>query len=58
MPTNAMDTIGSAMTSGFSDVAGNALAIIAVIIPIGLAIFGLIWVSKKALGWFKAFSGK
>lgn len=56
MPTNAMETIGTAMSTGFGEVAGDALQILAIIIPIGLGIFGLIWVVKKALGWFKKLS--
>lgn len=56
MPTNAIEQVGTALTTGLGGVAGDALSILAIIIPIGLGIFGLIWVVKKALGWFKKLS--
>jgi len=46
----------SAFSTGFQQVAANVTQILVVIVPIALGIVGIIWVSKKAIGWFRSMS--
>lgn len=46
----------SAFSTGFQQVAANVTQILVIIVPIALGIVGIIWVSKKAIGWFRSMS--
>lgn len=48
--------ITSAFSTGFSQIASDAVTILALIIPIALSIVGIIWVSKKAITWWRGMS--
>lgn len=46
----------SSFQSGFQTMANDALSMIAVIVPIALGVAGVIWLARKALGWFKSMA--
>lgn len=48
--------VTSAFQAGFQDMASDALAMIAIIVPIGLSVAGAVWLVKKAMGWFKSIA--
>lgn len=48
--------VTSAFQAGFQDMASDALAMIAIIVPIGLGVAGTVWLVKKAMGWFKSMT--
>lgn len=48
--------ITSAFSTGFSQIASDVTSILVVIVPIALGIVGVIWISKKAIGWFRSMS--
>lgn len=50
------DTITSAFQTAFTEMAAEALAMIAIIIPIALGVAGTVFVSRKAVGWFKSLA--
>ncbi len=47
-------TVISAFESGFKSMASDALSMIAVIVPIAVGVAGVIWLSRKAMSWFKS----
>jgi hypothetical protein len=51
-----METITTALTTGFTGISTDAMGIIAVIVPIAIGIAGAIFVIKKALSWFKGLA--
>lgn len=53
-----MATVTTAMQTGFTDIATQALNVIAIIVPIALGIVAAVFVIKKGIGWFKSLSGK
>lgn len=48
--------ITSAFSTGFQQIASDVTSVLVVIIPIALGIFGVIWVAKKAISWFRSMS--
>lgn len=54
--TGISSDITSAFSTGFTQIASDATSVLVVIIPIALGIMGIIWVSKKAISWFKSMS--
>ena len=48
--------ITSAFQTGFTTMAADALGMIAVIIPIALGVAGAVFLSRKAIGWFKSLA--
>ena len=52
------ETVSTALETGFTGIKTDALGVIAVIVPIAIAIVGAVFLIKKAIGWFKAMSGK
>lgn len=48
------DAVISAFQSGFQGMASDALKLIAVIVPIAVGVAGVIWLSRKAMSWFKS----
>lgn len=48
--------VTTAFQAGFQDMASDALAMIAIIVPIGLGVAGTVWLVKKAMGWFKSMT--
>lgn len=47
-------TVISAFQSGFQSMASDAMSMIAVIVPIAVGVAGVIWLSRKAMSWFKS----
>lgn len=52
----ADEALTTAMTTGFTTMKTDALAMIAVIVPIALSVAGTIFVARKAIGWFKSLA--
>lgn len=48
------DTVISAFQSGFQSMAGDAMKMIAIIVPIAVSVAGVIWLARKAMSWFKS----
>ena len=53
---NLSSDLTSAFSTGFQQVASNVTQILVIIVPIALGIVGVIWVAKKAIGWFRSMS--
>lgn len=56
MPTLAAgedNTASNALTTGLNGVKTDVMGYIAIILPIGLGIFGAIWGIKKAIAFFR-----
>jgi hypothetical protein len=51
-----METIVTAFTTGLTTIQGDAMDVIAAIIPIAMVIAGAIFVVKKGTGWFKSLA--
>ena len=51
-----VDSITSSFTTGFTKIASDAVAMIAVIVPIALGVAGTVFLVKKAMGWFKGLA--
>lgn len=49
-------TVISAFTTGFQTMASDALSMIAAIVPIALGVAGVIFLARKAMGWFKSLA--
>lgn len=49
-------TITTAFQTGFQSMASDAMSMIAIIIPIGLGVAGAVFLSRKAIGWFKSLA--
>lgn len=49
-------TIVSAFTSGFQTMANEAIGMIAAMAPVALSLAGVIFLVKKAMGWFKSIA--
>lgn len=54
------DTTSSVVTSafqtGFQQIASDALNMIGIIVPIALSVAGVIFLARKAMGWFKSLT--
>lgn len=46
----------SAFETGFQQIKSDAFAIIAVAVPVAVSIAAVIFISKKAMGWFKSMA--
>ncbi len=53
---SSSETVMTAMQTGFQGFADDALKMIAIIVPIALGVAGVVWLVRKALGWFKSMS--
>lgn len=53
---STMADIITALTSGFTTVSTNATSVIVAIVPIALGIFAMVWIVRKAVGWFKGMT--
>lgn len=49
-------TVISAFQSGFQSMASDAMNMIAVIVPIAVGVAGVIFLARKAMGWFKSMA--
>lgn len=57
MPTTeAMEAVKTAIQTGLQGVSADALEVIAVIVPIAIGIAGIVFVVRKAMGWFKGLA--
>lgn len=54
--SGASATVISAFTSGFQSMASDAMSMIATIVPIALGVAGVIFLARKAMGWFKSLA--
>lgn len=54
--SSASDAVFTSFTTGFQGIANDALKMVAVIVPIGLSVAGIVFLSKKAMGWFKSLA--
>ena len=54
-PTGS-EAVKTAFASGFQTMASDALSMIAVIVPIALGVAGVVFLSRKAIGWFKGLA--
>ena len=55
-PASTSETVMTAMQTGFQGFADDALKMIGIIVPIALGVAGVVWLVRKALGWFKSMS--
>lgn len=49
-------TVISAFTTGFQQMASDAMSMIGAIVPIALGVAGVIFLARKAMGWFKSLA--
>ena len=54
--TGTSATVISAFQTGFQQMASDALSMIASIVPIALGVAGVIFLARKAMGWFKSLA--
>lgn len=50
------ETLVSAFQTGFNAVSADVTSILGVAIPIAVGIAGVIFVARKAMGWFKSMA--
>lgn len=55
-PSASSSTVISAFQTGFQGMANDALSMIATIVPIALGVSGVVFLSRKAIGWFKSLA--
>lgn len=55
---SAASSIISAIQTSFTSIASDATTLLTTIIPIALGIFALVWLAKKAPGWFNRLTNK
>ena len=55
-PGGTSATIVSAFTTGFQQIASDALSMISAAAPIALGLAGTIFLAKKAITWFKGMA--
>lgn len=49
-------TVTTALQTGFTSMKTDAINVIAIIVPIALSIAGLIFITRKAISWFKSLA--
>lgn len=49
-------TVISAFTTGFQALASDAMSMIGAMVPIALGVAGVIFLARKAMGWFKSLA--
>lgn len=54
--SGASATVISAFTTGFQSMASDAMSMISAIVPIALGVAGVIFLARKAMGWFKSLA--
>lgn len=54
--STSSSTVITAFQTGFQSMANDALSMIAVIVPIALGVAGVVFLSRKAIGWFKSLA--
>lgn len=47
-------TVISAFQTAFQSMAADAKQMIAIIVPIAVGLAGVLWLARKAMGWFKS----
>ena len=55
-PASSSSTVITAFQTGFQSMANDALSMIATIVPIALGVAGVVFLSRKAIGWFKSLA--
>ena len=53
---DASDTVITSFQTGLQSVASDALKLIAVIVPIAIGVAGVVFLARKAMGWFKSLA--
>lgn len=54
--STSSSTVITAFQTGFQSMASDALKMISVIVPIALGVAGVVFLSRKAIGWFKSLA--
>ena len=54
--STSSSTVITAFQTGFQSMANDALSMIATIVPIALGVAGFVFLSRKAIGWFKSLA--
>lgn len=54
--TAASSTVISAFQTGFQSMANDAMTMIATIVPIALGVAAVVFLSRRAIGWFKSLA--
>lgn len=54
--TTTSASVISAFTTGFQQMASDAMSMIGAIVPIALGVAGVIFLARKAMGWFKSLA--
>ena len=54
--STSSSTVITAFQTGFQSMANDALSMIATIVPIALGVAGVVFLSRKAIGWFKSLA--
>ena len=54
--STSSSTVITAFQTGFQSMANDALSMVAVIVPIALGVAGVVFLSRKAIGWFKSLA--
>lgn len=52
--SGASATVISAFQTAFQSMAADAKQMIAIIVPIAVGLAGVLWLARKAMGWFKS----
>ncbi len=55
-PPSTTATITAAFQTGFQQMVSDGLSLIAVMVPIALSLAGVIFLIKKAMGWWKSMA--
>ncbi len=54
--SGSTDTIVSAFTTGFQGIVSDGIALIAAAVPIALSLAAVIFLTRKAMSWFKSMA--
>ena len=54
--TTDSSSVISAFESGFNQIKADAMSVIAVAVPVAVSIAAVIFISKKAMSWFKGMA--
>lgn len=50
------ETVTTALSTAFTSIAGDATDVILLIVPIAIGVAGLVFIVRKAMGWFKSLA--
>ena len=58
MDATTFSDLTTAISTGLATVQTNAMSILAVIVPVAIGIFGVVYVVKHARSWFSSLTGR